>query len=107
MAINIPRGNSDDTIDKIVEALRTYETDHPQAQIDIYRQNAVSVRVRIIDPDFARQNKPQRSELAWRHLGHLSEDVQGDISTVLLLTPDERAMSFANMEFDDPIPSQL
>jgi hypothetical protein len=107
MAINIPRGTSDEVIDKIIVALRDYEADHSQAQIDLYRQNSVSVRVRIVDPDFAGQGKPQRSQQAWRYLGKLSDDVQSDISTVLLLTPDETRASFANLEFEDPIPSKL
>ncbi len=107
MAINIPRGNSDEVIDKIVAALHAYETDHPQAQIDLYRQNSVSVRIRIIDPDFAGQGKPQRSTQAWQYLVDLPDEVQSDISTVLLLTPDEAKMSFANYEFDDPTPSKL
>ena len=107
MAINIPRGKSDEIIQRIIEALRPFEVDHPKSQIDLYRQNSVSVRMRIIDPDFAGQGKPQRSQLAWRYLGQLPEEVQSDISTVLLLTPDETKMSFANLEFEDPIPSKL
>ncbi len=107
MAITIPRGKSDEVIDKIMAALRTYEADHPRAQIDLYRQDSVSVRVRIIDPDFAGQGKPQRSQQAWKYLGQLPEEEQSDISTVLLLTPDETKMSFANFEFNDPIPSKL
>lgn len=107
MAINIPRGNSDEVIDTITATLRDYEADHPRAQIDLYRQNSVSVRVRIIDPDFAGQGKPQRNQQAWRYLGQLPEEIQSDISTVLLLTPDETKMSFANFEFEDPIPSKL
>ncbi len=107
MPIRVPRGKSDETIDKIIEVLRGYEADHARAQIDLYRQNSVSVRVRIIDPDFSGQGKPQRSHEAWRYLGQLPEEVQGDISTVLLLTPEETERSFANFEFDDPIPSKL
>lgn len=107
MAINIPRGNSDTVIDKIVEVLRKYETDRPRASIDLYRQNPVSVRLRIVDPDFAGQGKPQRSQAAWRYLAELPDDVQSDISTVLLLTPDETTMSFANFEFNDPVASKL
>jgi hypothetical protein len=52
-------------------------------------------------------SKPQRSQRAWQYLDTLTEDVQSDISTVLLLTPDETALSFANLEFDEPIPSRL
>ena len=107
MAITIPRGQSDQVIEQIVDVLRAYETDHPRAQIHLYRQNAVSVRVRIVDPDYVGLGKPHRSEQAWRYLGKLPEEVQGDISTVLLLTPDETKKSFANFEFDDPVPSKL
>jgi hypothetical protein len=107
MAIRIPRGTSDEIIEKIKLALAPYERDHPRAEIDLYRQNTVSVRIRITDPEFAGLGKPQRSQLAWKYLGALSEEVQGDISTVLLLTPDETKSSFANFEFDDPVPSKL
>jgi hypothetical protein len=107
MAITIPRGQSDEVIDKIVEALRGYENAHPASKIDVYRQNSVSVRVRIIDPGFSGEGKPQRSKKAWEYLGQLPEDVQSDISTVLLLTPDEKPMSFANFEFDDPVTTSL
>jgi hypothetical protein len=107
MAINILRGKSDEILDKIIGALRVYESDHPQAQIDLYRQNSVSVRLRVIDPNFAGQGKPQRSQQVWRYLGTLPDEVQGNLSTVLLLTPEETNGSFANFEFEDPIPSKL
>ena len=107
MAINIPRGKSDETIEKIVEALRIYEGDHPGAQIDLYRQNVVSVRIRIVDPDFRGQGKPQRHQSVWKYLGQLPEEVQSDISTLILLAPDETQTSFANFEFNDPVPSKL
>lgn len=107
MAITVPRGESDPVIQGIIEALRPYAQDHPKARIDLYRQNSVSVRVRIIDPDFAGQGKPERSRLAWQYLDRLAEEPLSDISTVLLLTPDETAQSFANLEFEDPVPSKL
>lgn len=108
MAITIPRGTSDAIIDLIIAtALRPYEKDHPQAQIDLYRQNPVSVRLRIVDPEFAKKGRPQRSQQAWKYLEHLPDEVQSDISTVLLLTPEETKLSFSNFEFDDPIPSKL
>ncbi len=107
MGINIPRGETDEVIEKIKESRQGYQADNPRAQIDIYRQNSVSVRLRIIDPGFAGQGKPERSRSVWRYLGHLPDETQGDISTVLLLTPDETSSSFANFEFEDPIPSRL
>jgi hypothetical protein len=107
MPINIPRGQSDDVIDCIIKALRAYEADHPNSRIDIYRQNSVSVRVRIIDPDFAGQSKVERSKQVWRYLDPLPDDTQSDLSTLILLTPEETKSSFANLEFEDPVPSSL
>lgn len=107
MAITIPRGQSDTIIDQIIAALTRYEADHPSAEIAVYRHNPVSIRVRIIDPDLDGLSKSQRSQLAWRYLDQLTEEAQGDISTLLLLTSDETDHSMANLEFEDPVPSQL
>jgi len=107
MSINIPRGTSDAIIDRIIEALEAYEANHPNSRIDIYRQNSVSVRVKIIDPDFAGQSKIDRSKEAWKYLNSLPDEVQSDLGSLILLTPEETKMSFANLEFDDPVPSSL
>ncbi|MDR3635655.1 MAG: hypothetical protein P4L84_17770 [Isosphaeraceae bacterium] len=107
MSISVLRGTADEVIDRIMEALRAYEADHPHAQIDLYRQNTVSVRVRIIDPDLAGRNKVDRSKEAWKYLNALPDEIQADLSALILLTPDETRMSFANLEFEDPVPSGL
>jgi hypothetical protein len=101
------RGNSDKIIKTIATALENYQRDHPDAQIDLYRQNVVSVRVRIIDRSIAKKSKAERNDLAWSYLSDLSDDVQSDISMLLVLTPDEAQKSFANLEFEDPHPSRL
>ena len=107
MSIQVPRGKTDSVIDGLIEALRKYEQKHPRAEIDLYRQNRVSVRVRIIDPDFAGRGKPDRHDDVWRYLDTLADETVADISTLILLTPEETATSFANLEFDDPVPSML
>lgn len=107
MSVKILRGNSDEVVDKIVAALQQYKCDHPKSEIGVYRQNSVSVRVRIIDPEFEGLSKPQRSKMVWEYLGTLTEEVQSDISTVVLLTAEEKKMSFANFEFENPVPSKL
>jgi hypothetical protein len=107
MAIAIPRGTSDPVIDQMVSALTAYQADHPQAHIDLYRRNPVSVRLRIIDPGFAGKSKLERSEHVWKYFDALPDMVVGDISVVLLLSPEEMKTSFANVEFDDPAPSML
>jgi stress-induced morphogen len=107
MSINIPRGKTDAVIDRIIEALRAYEVDHPNARIDLYRQNPVSVRVRIVDPDFAGRSKIDRSKEVWKYLNSLSDEIQSDLSALILLTTEETSKSIANLEFEDPIPSSL
>jgi hypothetical protein len=67
----------------------------------------VSVRVRIIDPSFDGKTKPERNDIVWNYLTELSDDEQSDISMLLLLTPSETKHSFANFEFEDPVPSKL
>jgi stress-induced morphogen len=107
MSIDVPRGKHDDVIDEIIASLQAFEADHPQAKIDVYRQNSVSVRIRIIDPGFKTKSKSERHRHVWTYLDGLSEETQADISMLLLLAPNELKMSFANFEFDDPIPSTL
>ena len=107
ISIQVPRGGTDSIIDQMIGALRVYAQNHSQAQIDLYRQNRVSVRVRIIDPDFAGRGKSDRHDDVWRYFDVLPDETVADLSTLILLTPDETARSFANFEFDDPVPSTL
>ena len=86
---------------------RTLKADHPSAEIGLYRHGKYSVRVRIVDPSFAGESKPQRHRVAWPYLVGLPEETLSDLSTLLLVTPDEKAFSFASMDFDDPLPSLL
>jgi|SRR5208283_112316 len=101
------RGKSDEKLKAVKQVLVEYESKHPRANIEAYRQNSVSIRVRIIDPDFAGIDKADRHNTVWQFLDHLPEKVQSEISVLLLLTPDERKKSFANLEFDNPLPSKL
>jgi len=107
MPINIARGHSDEGIDRIIGALRIYEADHPGARIDLYRHDPASVRVRIINPEFAGRSKIDRSHEVGRYLDALSADDEADISTLILLAPEEAGTSLANIEFEDPVPSIL
>lgn len=107
MAIKLRVKRPDAILKQIVNALAPYDRAHPQAEIEAYRQNSVSVRVRIKDPDFAGKTRVQREEEVWPAFDALPEDVAADLSLLLLLTPEEAETSFASMEFDDPIPSRL
>ncbi len=101
------RGKTDESLDALMNKLAEYQLKHPHAEIEIYRQNSVSIRFRIVDPDFSGISKTERHNLIWKLLDELPDEVQADITTVLLLTPEEKKKSFASIEFDDPIPSRL
>ena len=84
-----------------------YQSAHPEAVIDCYRQNSASIRIRILDPGFRDLNRATRDDQIWKILGNLPEDIQSQITVLLLLTPEEAKTSFANMDFENPIPSRL
>lgn len=91
----------------IRKILDSYEKTHPGSQGKCYRQNSGSIRIRIIDPGFRGVDKALRHDQIWEILGQLSEDIQSQITVLLLLTPEEVATSFANVDFDNPIWSRL
>ncbi|MBI3464862.1 MAG: hypothetical protein HY000_17675 [Planctomycetes bacterium] len=105
--VKLRTGRPDPVIKKINAALERYQAAHPQAEIEIYRQNSVSVRIRIIDPRFTRLSRTEREQEIWAEFDQLSEDVVAEISLLLLLTPKEAKKSLASSEFDNPIPSRL
>jgi len=106
MTVEILKGEKDDSMKQIEVVLEAFQKDHPKAQITMYRQNSVSIRIRIIDPDFTGLSKADRNDRVWDYLDRLSDD-SPDISMLLLLTPSELPKSFANVEFEDPVPSAL
>ena len=107
MSIKLRTKRPDALLRQIVKALETYQASHPHADIEVYRHNTVSVRIRVIDPDFENQALDDRDEDIWGVLDPLPEDVVAEISLLLTLTPAEAEKSFASMEFDDPIPSRI
>ena len=99
------RGTSDAYLQAVKEAIERYEKQHPGAEVVVYRQSSVSIRVRIVDPDFAGMNKGDRHNAVWHLLNDLPEDVQSQVSVLLLLAPEETNVSFANYDFEHPLPS--
>ncbi len=107
MSLKLRAKRPDKVLAKIATALKEHDEAHPQAQIEAYRQNSVSVRIRIIDAEFAGKSIAEREDELWRILDQLPEDVAAEVSMVLLLTPEEAEKSFANVECDNPIPSRI
>jgi hypothetical protein len=107
MTIKLRVKRPDPILRQIVNALGEYEKARPRAEIEAYRQNSVSVRIRILNPEFAGRTRAQREEEVWAVLNNLPEEAVAEISLLLLLTSEEAKNSFASSEFDDPIPSRL
>lgn len=102
------RSDKPDTqVQQVLEVLTAYERAHLQAQIEGRRHNPVSIRLRIIDPDFQGMDRIEREPAIWKLLRRLPEEVFVNITMLLLLTPEEAETSFASQEFDHPIPSRL
>jgi hypothetical protein len=100
----IVHGNIDATVQSIKSALDAYEAQHPGAQVSLYRQNAASVRMRVIDHSFEAMTKSRRHAHVWNFLtSHVPEDNLADVSLVLTVAPAELRNSFANFEFESQI----
>ena len=97
----------DEQAQQILDLLTAYERTHPQAQIEGRRHNPVSIRLRIIDPDFQGMDRIEREPAVWKLLRQLPEEVFVNITMLLLLTPEETEHSLASQEFDHPIPSRV
>ena len=75
--------------------------------VEAYRYNSVSIRIRVIDDRFKGKSKPERDDMVSPLLDKLPEDIQADITILLLLTDDELAQSLMNLEFEHPSRSSL
>jgi stress-induced morphogen len=107
--MNAKLKNKDKDVQKILEMLRReYKPHHPKAAIEAYRyKNLFSIRIRVVDPDFAGMSIAQREKLIWAILDALPEDIRADISMVLLLTPKEKRDSLLDLEFEQPSETML
>jgi hypothetical protein len=100
-------GSWDSNLKEIADALSGYVAAHPEAHVSLYRQNSASVRIRVIDRAFAGHGIAERGKMVWPYLRPLSEDARSEITLLLTLTSDEARSSFANADFEQPIPSAL
>lgn len=107
MEIKLRTKRPDRVLKDIVKALEKFASRHPNAEIEAYRQNSASVRIRVINPEFNGLTRAVREEELWDSLNELPDETVAEISLLLLLTPAEAQKSFASLEFDDPIPSEI
>ena len=83
-------------------------------QVDAYRYNSASIRLRVIDPRFDGLPIEKRDAMVEPVLEQLPERTQADIMTLLTIAPSELQQTpktfrqcLLNLEFDDPSPSML
>ena len=83
-------------------------------QVDAYRYNSASIRVRVIDPVFQGKDAARRDAMVEKLLKELPETTQADILTLYTFAPEEIENPDAsyrnyllNAEFEDPSPSEL
>ena len=103
-------------------AKRTDETRRVEAvlgeggfdQIDAYRYNSASIRVRVIDRKFEGMSREGRDTLVEEYLDKLPPETQQDIVILFTFAPSELARTpttfrefLLNTEFDDPGPNML
>ena len=97
---------------------KTPETEQVEAtlreefpEVEAYRYNSASIRVRVIDSRFEGKSVEDRDAMVERLLKQLPEEIQSDIMNLITVTPDELKNSWRhslrNREFDDPSPSML
>lgn len=101
-------GPTDTIVTAIKDALDEYEKQHAGARADMYRQNSGAVRVRVIDERFAGLSRADRHNQLWDFLAaRAGQDPMEEVSVLLPLTPNELSDSFANFDFENPLPSEL
>ena len=105
MSIKV-RGKSDATIKQFVVALKSFQKDHPNAIIDLYRQWEFSISIRIIDVVFKDLDLVERHSLVEKYLMTIPEEPLSEVGMLVLITPQEKAKSMGNLEFEDPVPAK-
>lgn len=78
------------------------------ARLDIYRKiPGHSIRVRVVHPRFTDQLIDDRDRMTSGLLRDVPDEIDQDITLVLLLGPEELEGDFGNAEFDRPASSYL
>ena len=75
-------------------------------QVDAYRFNSASIRIRIIDPTFEGKKGSERQDLVFPVIDTLPKKTREDILLLLTLAPSEvgkvNRHALINLEFENP-----
>lgn len=81
------------------------------SQVDAYRYNSASIRVRVIDDRFEGKSIPEREDLVFPVIEKLPKRIREDIILLLTMAPSElggrNRHLLVNLEFEHPRPSGL
>ena len=72
---------------------------------EAYEQNRFSIRIRVVDEKFRDKDRIEREKLVYPLIHTLPEEIQDDITVLLLLTKDQKARDLLNHEFEQPTKS--
>jgi ribosome maturation factor RimP len=79
-----------------------------RARVEVYRRMpGRSIRVRVVDRQFSGKLLEDRARMTEGFLVGLPEEIDQEITLVLLLSPDELKKNLMNVEFDHPSPVVL
>lgn len=87
--------------------------DHGFHQVNAYRYNPASIRVRVVDPCFHGLSRNRRIAMIEKALQNLPEDIQRQVLFIVAITPEEEKdprtseQMLLNLEFNDPSPSRF
>ena len=112
MTIGVPKWESKRTDESRMVEKKLLEAG--LQQVDAYRYNYASLRVRIVDKRFEGVDREGRDAMVESFIDSLPSNTQADIVNLVLVTPSElntRSDTFRgfilNIEFDNPSPSML
>jgi len=81
------------------------------AQVDAYRFNSASIRIRVIDPRFEGKPGSERQDMVFPVVDELPKRTREDILLLLTMAPSElggpNRHLLVNQEFEHPLPSGL
>jgi hypothetical protein len=93
--------------ERLNAVLRPFLAEYPEADVDAYRRNLHSMRIRVVHPVFKNMDRVNRDEFMWKYLDKLPKRLHQDITMLLVLSPDEQDKSFMNHDYENPLPSSL
>lgn len=84
-------GEPDGVVSQVRDVVAGYAHDHPAAEVTVRRRGRYTVHVRILDPGFAGMEYFDRLDAVTPYLDTLPDEVYGEVTRLLLYTPEEAA----------------